>query len=292
MENSRPISVGTCATLACVWEATAPKPGNVYRGADFDDMTYADFLASAAVIGPVIERCGEWGLGRTVLEGVQATQKVVAVNTNLGVLLLLAPLAQAVFAGRHRPAEAGPPDKVGPPEADAKHVYEAIRLASPGGLGQVASGDVGDEPQHSLLEAMRLAADRDLLARQYTNGFAEVHQAANLIEQRTNLESSLSDAIVLTHVTLIAEHGDSLVERKLGREASGELSDRAAEVIRAVPGSEEYQQGLADFDFYLRADGHRRNPGTTADLIAAALFVLLTEDRLSWPVRFYSTPSA
>ena len=89
--NQRPTTIGGCATLACLWEATAAKPGNVHRGADFADMSYVDFLVSAAVIGPVFDSSAELGLGGTVLEAVRATRGAVGVNTNLGTLLLLAP---------------------------------------------------------------------------------------------------------------------------------------------------------------------------------------------------------
>lgn len=280
--GGRPATLGACATLACLWEATAAKPGNVYRGADFDDMTYADFLTSAAAIGPVFDRCGHLGLGGTVLEAVRATRRVVEVNTNLGTLLLLAPLA---LAGGNAAKAKEIVRKA--TDDDTAKVYQAIRTAMPGGMGEVAEGDVSLEPEHSLVEAMELAAERDLVARQYTNGFADVMAASDAIAKHRLHGQSLHDAIVATFLGLLAKHGDSLVARKLGREASYELSRRARSVLQHELGSPEYHAGVADFDFWLRADGHRRNPGTAADLIAAALFVLLAEDRLSWPVRFY-----
>ncbi len=294
------LSLGACATLACQWEATAPKPGNVYRGADFADMTYVDLLTSAAVIGPIIDRSDQLGLGPTLLAGVQATQQVVGVNTNLGTLLLLVPLALA------HSTSASPQVVIEQAtEQDTRQVYEAIRLASPGGLGEVANGDVRSKPHLSLLESMQLAADRDLVARQYTNDFAEVRGAADSIAEQLFAGRSLSEAIVQTYVGLLAKHGDSLVERKLGQETSRELASRAREVLSkqtvlSKPDlanseqGEDFQRSLADFDFWLRSEGHRRNPGTTADLIAGALFALLLENgllenRLSWPVRFYSS---
>lgn len=287
--DNPPLSLGACATLACVWEATAPKPGNVHRGADFADMTYADFLTSAVVIGPVIDRCGELGLGRTVLEGVKATRDAVGVNTNLGTILLIAPLATPASV-EDSPWRTGGPEIVieSATVEDTRAIYEAIRLASPGGLGTVEEGDVAGTPSLSVLEAMQLAADRDLVARQYTNDFAEVRWAADEIEKWMGLGLSLSKAIVETQLRLIANHGDSLVARKLGAAASRELSDRAGRLIASDAMDREVGgEALADLDFWLRADGNRRNPGTTADLLAAALFVLLVGNRLSWPVKYY-----
>src|SRR5262245_612336 len=91
-------SPGQCAQLACVLEATARKPGNVTRFVDFEDLTYLDFVLSAAAIAPVMDCVAELGVGRAVLESLEATRRVVGTNSNLGMLLLLAPLA-AVPAG-------------------------------------------------------------------------------------------------------------------------------------------------------------------------------------------------
>lgn len=282
--TQRPTTIGGCATLACLWEATAAKPGNVHRGADFADMSYVDFLVSAAVIGPVFDSSAELGLGGTVLEAVRATRAAVGVNTNLGTLLLLAPLALAEGDTEEatRIVHSATRD-------DTSKFYAAIREAMPGGLGKVDEGDVFAEPQHSLVEAMQLAADRDLVARQFTNQFAEVTDAANQIADHTGHGISLNDAIVRAQLLLLSRHGDSLVERKVGPDVSKDLAARAASVLAlATRDPQSYHAALSDLDFWLRADGHRRNPGTTADLVAAALFVLLAGDRLSWPVKFYS----
>lgn len=269
-----------------MWEATAAKPGNVHRGADFDDMTYVDFLASAAVIGPVIDRCDQLGLGATVLAGIEATRRTVATNTNLGTLLLFAPLAMA-----RGDAEKATQIVRGATHDDTRLIYQAIRTAMPGGLGKVDAGDVSGEPEHTLLEAMQLAADRDLVARQYTGGFAEVTDAVEHLTNHLAYKIPLNDAIVLTQLLLLSRHGDSLIARKLGVATSQDIAQRAASVLAAYQQHrDDYFRAVADFDFWLRADGHRRNPGTTADLLAAALFVLLLQDRLSWPVTFYGPP--
>src|SRR5262245_48975201 len=160
------LSIGQCATLACLLEAAAPKVGNVHRGADFEDLTFHDFLASAVAIGPAMDAAIETGVGRAVLDAVAATRKCVPTNTNLGMTLLIVPLAVVPTDERltttnvRRVLASLTPD-------DCRHVYEAIRLVQPGGLGKVKSMDVADEPPADLLAAMRAAADRDLVARQY-----------------------------------------------------------------------------------------------------------------------------
>ncbi len=95
MAESDRETVGLHAQLACVWEATARKPGNVHRYADFDDLTYLDFVTAAAAVAPVLGRSPDRRVGRTVLDGVRATRRVVSTNANLGILLLLAPLTKA-----------------------------------------------------------------------------------------------------------------------------------------------------------------------------------------------------
>jgi triphosphoribosyl-dephospho-CoA synthase len=275
------MDIATAATLACIWEATAAKPGNVYRGADFEDVTYADFLTSAPVLGPRIALAPTHGVGHAILESIHAIHAAVGTNTYLGTVLLIAPLA------------AVPPDiplKVGLPNVltgltsdDTRLVYEAIRVAQPGGLGKVDEADVHDAtPNITLVEAMRLAAERDLVARQYTNNFEQVFWAAARIREQGQ---PLSASIVRTFLELLAEYPDTLVARKCGSDMAKEVSTYAAQVL-AYSG-EDYAAAVADFDFWLRADGHRRNPGTSADIIAAALFVLLRDDKLEWPVRFY-----
>lgn len=284
-----PLTLGGCATLACIWEATAAKPGNVYRGADFDDLTYADFLASATVIGPIVDRTPDQGVGPTVLTAVAATRAAVATNTNLGMLLLIAPLA-AVDGGL--PLSAGIEAVLtGLSYEDTCCVYGAIPLAQPGGLGEVDEADVNEAPPAGLTlrKAMAMAADRDLIARQYVNGFVEVFRTADRIEQHVADGQPLGEAIVIAFLELLAAEPDSLIARKGGLDAAREVSHHAATILDSRRhGDDAFQAMRAEYDFWLRADGHRRNPGTTADVIAAALFVLLREHRLAWPVKFYA----
>jgi triphosphoribosyl-dephospho-CoA synthase len=281
------LGVGACATLACLWEATAAKPGNVYRGADFDDLTYADFVVSAAISGPIVGQARERGVGATVLAGVRATQAAVGTNTNLGLLLLIAPLAAVPVGVPLAEGMAGV--LAGLTRQDCEDVYAAIRAAQPGGLGEVAEADVRSAPpgNMTLLEAMRLGAERDLVARQYVDGFLEVFWTAERVAAAAK-ERPLGESIVHAYLELMAAHPDSLIARKCGRAVAEEAALRAAAVIECESGGRTaYGDALADLDFWLRGDGHRRNPGTSADLIGAALFVLLREGRVEWPVRFY-----
>ncbi len=278
------------ATLACLLEASAPKPGNVHRGADFEDLTFVDLATSAVAIGSAIDGAlggpsAERRLGRMVLAAVDGMNAVCDRNAYLGTILLVAPLA--LVPDGVELADGVADVLAGLDAADATNVYEAIRLARPGGLGQTEEHDVSGSAPNDLLAAMRAAADRDLVARQYANKYAEVlGEISPCIADARSAGMSTTFAIIHAHVTTIARHGDSLIARKCGQKVSEAAAARANRVLDAGdPNSETYFAELADFDFWLRGDGHRRNPGTTADLIAAALFVLLREGRLPPPWR-------
>jgi triphosphoribosyl-dephospho-CoA synthase len=288
--TSPPLTPGACAALACIWEATAPKPGNVYRGADFEDTSFADFLVSAVAISPVIDRVSERGVGATVLAGIEATRIAIGPkNTNLGMLLLNAPLA-AVPA--NEPLAAGIVKVLSEfTSDDARDVFAAIRLTQPGGLGRVDEADVNsaDAPSISLRAAMQLAADRDLVARQYVDDFAEVFATADRIAAHS-ATLPLGEAIVRAYLELLRDHPDSLIARKCGLPLADQVSAAARSVLERLHlGDDVYAAVLSDFDFWLRSDGNRLNPGTSADIVAAALFVLLRDRRLKWPVKFYGS---
>jgi triphosphoribosyl-dephospho-CoA synthase len=266
------------ATLACLLEASAEKPGNVTPGHDFADMRYEDFLLSALAVGPVIGRAQTGRVGRTVLGAIRARRRVTSANTNLGAVLLFAPLAAAHNAGPARDLR-GQLRLVlrGLTVDDARQAYRAIRLAQAGGLGRVGEGDVADEPDITLRQAMALAAERDSIAREYVTDFALTFESAlPLLQEALGARLPVRRAIVQAFLALLAERPDTLIARKAGPEAAREVSLRAAQVV-ALGGlhTPEGRAATARLDAYLRGDGNLLNPGTTADLIAAALFVWL-----------------
>ncbi len=282
------LSIGQCASLACLLEVAAPKPGNVHRGADFDYFNFVDFGVSSVAIAPALAACESGArLGESVLAAVRATRQAVATNTNLGTVLLLVPLA---MVPREQPLAVGVRKVLTQLDAqDAAGVYAAIREANPGGMGQVPEADLADAPPADLLHAMRLAQDRDLVARQYVNGFAQVLDAAvPWLAEGIAAGWPLGEAIVHVQMRLMSEFPDTQISRKCGLELAEHSAALATSVLRCGgPGDEDYHEALADFDFWLRTDGHRRNPGTTADLIAAGLFAALRDGIIQFPFRFY-----
>lgn len=275
------LSIHQSATLACMLDVTAPKPGNVHRGADFEDMTFLDFAKSAVAIGPEMELAPNRSIGQTVLQSIRATRLVTNTNTNLGIVLLFAPIAKA--ASSERSAMRTEIEKVLSQLTtdDARETFEAIRLACPGGLGDVDEMDVRSEQAPTdLIAAMEHASERDLVAKQYVTGFESVFSLASELVPLVD-EHGLTLGIVSAYLGLLASEPDSLIRRKCGDEVAAEASMRANRAANAgKPGSEEWESSLAELDFWLRSDENRRNPGTSADLITAALFLCLLQQSI------------
>jgi triphosphoribosyl-dephospho-CoA synthase len=280
--------VGEIAQLACLLEASAPKPGNVSPGRPFADTTYGDFLASAAAIGRPFAGAGTRRVGETIRLAVEATSAWTRANTNLGIVLLLAPLARAAAAASA--TLKGSPHNVPMRDVvrgvldsttveDARDVYAAIRRAAPGGLGRADAQDVASEPTVTLLEAMRLAADRDTIASEYVSGFEITFGAGAPALVRARCDRlSWDDAIVETYLTLLAARPDTHITRRGGAALAADVTRRATDALGAGGvRSARGRQAIDALDRSLREDGNIANPGTTADLTAAAIFVMLMD---------------
>jgi triphosphoribosyl-dephospho-CoA synthase len=260
---------------ACYLEIEALKPGNVHRFADGHRMNAAQFFESAqisshAVTDPTLST------GQRILAAVTATRNKIETNTNLGILLLCVPLAKA--------AENDDSDLQASVTAtlerldlgDARDVFSAIMLAQPGGLGSAPKHDVSIEPEVSLLEAMREAADRDMIARQYVTGFADIfdgglaaHKAAADRNERGMWPT------VFVYLYFLSAFPDSHIVRKHGNVVAEKTRKEAEQILARVEGlkdGKEREKVLLAFDAKLKADGV--NPGTSADLTVATLFTL------------------
>ena len=282
---TRSCDVVAAAQMACMLEASAPKPGNVSPGRPFGDLRYEDFLASAIAIGEPLRDAADRALGATIRMTIEATRKWTSTNTNLGIALLLAPLAKA----------AGAPDiETGPLTAqtlrrslervlsattvqDARDVYAAIRLAAPGGLGTVHSQDVAADPTVDLREAMRLAAHRDTIAREYATAFDMTFTVGVPALERARRDGlSWSDAVVETFLRLLAAMPDTHIVRRAGNDAAADVSLMARRALDAGGLRSEFgRRTVAVMDRALRDPANTRNPGTSADLTCASIFVVL-----------------
>jgi triphosphoribosyl-dephospho-CoA synthase len=264
-----------------VLEVSAEKPGNITPSHDFHDTSYEDMLRSAIAIGPELASAGERGVGDTVLAVVEASRRVAPANTNLGIALLLAPLAKTALDGA--PLREGVGATLRTLDvADARAAYAAIRFAGAGGLEEPVDHDVRSEPTVGLREAMASAAQRDSIASEYATDFALTF-ATGIPALAAALGDGLAvrEAIVELHLRLLDVAPDTLIARKRGADAAAGVSAGARQVlaaggVRTAAG----RQALRSFDASLREPGNALNPGTTADLVTATLFVALLEGML------------
>lgn len=263
-------------------DVVAFKPGNVSLWSAGHGMSADDFFKSAAAAAPWLADPSN-RVGERIENAVTATQKVVHCNTNLGIVLLLAPLANAAL-------KVGPDDLrtclVGVLETldvnDAECCYRAIRLARPAGLGLVAEQDVADSPSMGLRDVMRLAAERDSIARQYVSDYDDVYRiGAPCLKQFRVQWRSLAWACCVCYLSFLSAFHDSHVVRKHGSGCAERVRRRAREVVSGLKACENprrFVPVLNRFDDELKAEGI--NPGTSADLTVASVSLLLLQERL------------
>jgi triphosphoribosyl-dephospho-CoA synthase len=258
----------------CLAELAALKPGNVHVFAGGHDMTTADFEASAEVSAAAMG-APALSVGERIFEAIRRTRETVGCNTNLGIVLLCAPLAQAALS----PAGGSLRERLRDvlrrlDVADAERAFAAIRLAEPGGLGAAPQHDVRAPPTVSLAVAMAAAADRDCIAAQYTSGFADIFELG-LPRLRAGLSRWRSEqwATTSAYLAFLARLPDSHVARKYGMERAQAVCAMARPFeaqLRDVDDPGQLAAPLLAFDRELKAAGI--NPGTSADLTVAALF--------------------
>lgn len=258
---------------ACELDVETPKPGNVSIASAGHGMSAAQFIASAQAAAGALFVPGA-RVGTRILDAMTRTLDVAGCNTNLGIVLLVAPLAAAL-------------DDLTPPLSvrawqdatervlarltldDARAAYRAIALANPGGLGDAPEQSVHAEPSVDLRAAMTLAADRDSIARQYANGFRDVFETG--LAAVATAPADTPQAITLdVFLSFLGGWPDSHIVRKQGvtvaQSVTGEAKRHRAR-WRTAPDARE----LASWDADLKARGI--NPGTSADLTVATLFV-------------------
>ncbi len=258
---------------SCRDEIEAPKPGNVHIFAGGHAMEAQHFIASAYVAAPAIAAAGE-RVGARIRNAVEATFAEVGMNTNLGIILLCGPLAHAAETKPGTELRNGLAETLANlDEQDAEDVYAAIRRAAPGGLGRAARYDVRETPLVSLLEAMREAADRDMIAKQYVTDFSDIFDIGLPAAANMCLPDDTHAVALGVYLTFLSQFPDTHIRRKHGEEVAAAVMREAGvfvERVRREAGTARFVADLLAFDRRLKAAG--LNPGTSADFTVASLF--------------------
>jgi triphosphoribosyl-dephospho-CoA synthase len=267
---------------ACALDVAVFKPGNVSLHAPGHGMLAAQFLDSAAVAVDALCEPGA-SVGRRIEGAVAATWAAVGCNTNLGIVLLCAPIASAAEQAPRdlRAALAGVLQRL--TLDDAAAAFRAIAQARPGGLGRAPDQDVHDQPTVDLRAAMALAADRDRIARQYRDGFAELFERAlptvpcgfslPALAPGDRADPTTEAAVQRLYLHWLSTAPDSHIVRKQGHAVAQNVMAAAQDWLARGPGVAGFNAdpAFSAWDAALKASGV--NPGTTADLTVATLMI-------------------
>ncbi len=260
-----------CYVDACLLELRALKPGNAHVHAAGHRIAVGDLETSARVSAGPLAQPGA-PVGRRIFKAVSATHAAVGSNTNLGIVLLAAPLlvAAEIAAGNLRAGLKRVLAQL--TMEDAADAYAAIRLASPAGLGAAPEQDVAAPPTVNLRAAMSLAADRDRVARQYAADYEDVFGIGiPELAAAQHAHEPPEWGATRAYMAFLASFADSHIQRKYGHELAESVRAEAAALrpaIRRGPDDRAAIEALLAFDGRLKADG--LNPGTSADLTVAS----------------------
>ncbi len=294
------------AREAAILEVNTRKPGNITPEHNFKDTTYKDFLLGCDALKPSIKktalngfkadreliRFSRIGLGKNIKKAVSDVKEShVGGNTHLGIIMLYIPLAAAAGMCISQDTDFRKHLRINLKKCimlssvnDSIDLYDAICFSGMSGLGE-EDLDVRDDKSKTELkrrninleQLMKLSASRDTIASELASGLEIVFEVGvPTLERFHAMTKDLDASIIQTYLILLSRFPDSLIIRKKGRAVAEKVSGKAKDVLEA--GGVITGVGLdaiKEFDKYLRSDGNKLNPGTTADLIAATLYVSL-----------------
>jgi len=300
--------IAAALELALLLEVSAyPKPGNVHRTRDFENTRFEHFLASAAALVPHFRlaalrgskiadgsiHSGELMIGERIRRAVESCSEWQrGGNTSLGAILLLIPISYA--AGMVPSRKALKPQEIrknlrivarGTNKVDAVNAYRAISHASPAGMGKVPELDINDKDSLtrirkqniSLFDIFRISSGYDTISSEWVRGFPVTFEIGlPFLVRELYATGDINTAVVDTYLTILSQVPDTLVARKLGIGRAREVSLMAKRVLKV--GGMKTSRGRKEagrMDKSLQRIDHRCNPGTTADLTASTLSILL-----------------
>jgi triphosphoribosyl-dephospho-CoA synthase len=297
----KPELIGKISSISSVLEVSGyPKPGNVHRTRDFFDMSFEDFLISGVVTQNIITSSATQAkeilkdndyskahIGKYILEAVKETDNWIKNNTNLGIMMLEVPIAQAASISNDFTEIQENVGKLldATTVEDAINLYDAINLASAGGMGEqeeydVQSDNAKDELRknnQTMYDVLEISAGWDQLAFELTNKMPKIFDIGFKTFDELRKDKRTNTATVQTFLTLLSKVPDTLISRKYGEEEASKVSESAKTLLNEY-GEEYFDKDLNYFDDYLYENNY--NPGTTADLTAASIMLSYLKDEM------------
>ncbi|MCD6372683.1 MAG: triphosphoribosyl-dephospho-CoA synthase [Thermococcus sp.] len=271
-------------------EAAVPKPGNVNRFRDFEDLTFYHFLsAETAVTGVYYEavktaellRKGileprEAGLGELIKRAVQASREAQDANPNFGIIALSIPLMMGMALGRNM-LDARKKARLLIEEStvrDTMELYRAIRIANPKGIPSGVKYDVYSDDSFrelfqdeiNLARLAEMSCEREMIFCEWLNEYELSYSTFGRLYELIK-DLPLEDAVVRAFIELLASNLDTLIIRKAGIEEAKLVREKAKKVL-------EGELSVEEFDGFMREKGDLRNPGSLADIMAVSLSLL------------------
>lgn len=255
-------------------ELQALKPGNVHIFADGHRMTIQHFITSAEVSADLLCQ-PDLSVGERIFGAVKATYEAVGLNTNLGMLLLCAPLIQARLQASASQSLSESLNLVlnDLTIEDGRLASQAIVLANPAGLGSASQFDVRQPVDVSLLEMMRYAQHQDRIAWQYANAFLDILGfGVQRYDEAMAKWHNTAYATTALYLGFLTHQLDTHIMRKHGTALAMTVMAEAQRMDAEFSASENpklMQRKLMEWDASLKA--RDINPGTSADLTVASL---------------------
>ena len=261
--------------FACRKDIELIKPGNVNIKSPHSDTNAEDYLKSSLLSSKELFK-PDYSLGERILNSIKITRSEVKTNTNLGIVLLCAPIIHACIYFNNLTIREGIKKTLSSSTVkDTQDLCMAINISAPGGLGTREIYDTASKPTVNILEIMNHSASYDRISYQYSHDYSDIFdfiipRLVFLNKKHNSLDISLS----LMFMEILAKIPDSHISRKFDDKIAKKTSNNASDLLKIL--DREYSPDyladrLTNLDYEYKKKGI--NPGTTADLLVASLMI-------------------
>jgi len=261
--------------FACKKDIEVLKPGNVSLESPHHDTSAQDYIESSIYSSHHLFNIS-YSLGERVLNSVRATKKVVKTNTNLGIILLCAPIIHSLIKFDNIPIRDSLETSLSQSNNDdTLRICESINIVKPGGLGESIKYNTKSLPKISLMKIMQYSSEYDRISYQYTHKFKDILDfIVPCIKFHRKHSRSYEHSLALTFMEILSKIPDSHISRKFGNKMSKKTSNEANDLLKILDKEDSWDlasKRLKSLDYEYKKKGI--NPGTTADLLVAGLMV-------------------